>query len=124
MDQNHQDPSTGLLTESLLKIFNNSCHLPQTRKRRCKRSRGFMAGYKVWHSHVFRYDYQLDNMLVVNQTGYETCIPNEKYIEYDTGKDMIQLAYGGNYLSGTATPGDCCGGMKLTINALAPNNKD
>ncbi|KAG2322174.1 hypothetical protein Bca52824_015387 [Brassica carinata] len=73
---------------------------------------------------VFRYDYQLENMLVVNQTGYETCIPNEGYIEYDTGEDTIQLVYGGNYFIGTATPGDCCGGMKLAINALAPDNKD
>ncbi|CAF2062275.1 hypothetical protein HID58_072443 [Brassica napus] len=73
---------------------------------------------------IFRYDYQLDNMLVVNQTGYETCIPNEGYIEYNTGEDMIQLAYGGNYFIGTATPGDCWGGMKLAINALAPDNKD
>ena len=63
-------------------------------------------------------------MLVVNQTGYETCIPNEGYIEYNTGEDMIQIAYGGNYFIGTATPGDCWGGMKLAINALAPDNKD
>ncbi|CAH8386522.1 unnamed protein product [Eruca vesicaria subsp. sativa] len=49
---------------------------------------------------------------------------NEGYIENNTGEGTIQLAYGGNYFIGTAAPGDCSGGMKLAINALAPDNKD
>ncbi|CAH2066041.1 unnamed protein product [Thlaspi arvense] len=70
---------------------------------------------------VFRYDYQLVNMLVVNRTGYETCIPNEGYEEYNTGEDEIQLIYGGNYFIGTDNSVDCSAGMKLAINALSPD---
>lgn len=59
-------------------------------------------------------------MLVVDQTGYETCIPNDGATEYSSGEDKIQVAYGGNYFIGTYSPVDCSAGMKMEINALAP----
>ncbi|KAF3522970.1 hypothetical protein F2Q69_00050726 [Brassica cretica] len=73
--------------------------------------------------------------IVGNEFGWDLSIPADTWasdktfyagdiLEYNTGEDMIQLAYGGNYFIGTATPGDCWGGMKLAINALAPDNKD
>lgn len=77
MDHNHQDPSTGLLTEEFaeglqqfmsfasnqprtLETGKMYCHCPICQNRRFGTvsgvwkhlySRGFMAGYKVWYSH-------------------------------------------------------------------------
>ncbi|XP_010534192.1 PREDICTED: basic blue protein-like [Tarenaya hassleriana] len=69
---------------------------------------------------VFNYDYQRSNVYVVNQTAYETCIPNEGATLYESGHDKIQLVFGDNYFIGAYYPEDCAAGLKMAVNALAP----
>ncbi|CAN8243848.1 unnamed protein product [Cochlearia groenlandica] len=69
---------------------------------------------------VFKYDAGDANLMVVNRTGYETCIPNKGAIEYTLGEDKITLPYGLSYYIGTYFAPDCSAGMKLAIRALAP----
>lgn len=73
---------------------------------------------------MFRYNDDYANVWVVNRTGYETCIPNDGAILYDSGEDKIQLVYGGNYFIGIYNPVDCSAGMKMAINALSQELKN
>ncbi|CAH8382798.1 unnamed protein product [Eruca vesicaria subsp. sativa] len=65
----------------------------------------------------FKYDLYSSNVMVVNRTGYETCIPNENAEEHRTGDDRIQLPYGLSYYIGTADAADCSAGLKMAIKA-------
>lgn len=65
----------------------------------------------------FKYDYRTSNLMVVNRTGYETCIANENAKEYRSGDDRISLPYGLSYYIGTADPYDCSAGLKMAIRA-------
>ncbi|CAH2066045.1 unnamed protein product [Thlaspi arvense] len=69
---------------------------------------------------VFKYDYQISNLVVVSRIGYETCIPNAGSKEYESGNDRIQLPYGDSYYIGTYNEYDCANGEKMAIKALAP----
>ncbi|KAL1224074.1 Early nodulin-like protein 22 [Cardamine amara subsp. amara] len=68
----------------------------------------------------FKYDYQISNVMVVNETGYDTCKANDEAEEYSSGDDKIQLPFGYSYYIGTFIPEDCSAGLKMAINALAP----
>ncbi|CAH2066043.1 unnamed protein product [Thlaspi arvense] len=69
---------------------------------------------------VFKYDDDVSRVVVVNRTGYETCIPNAGSKEYESGNDRIQLPYGYSYYIGTYNEYDCAAGEKMAIKALAP----
>ncbi|KAF8089779.1 hypothetical protein N665_0497s0020 [Sinapis alba] len=66
---------------------------------------------------VFKYDYLTSNLMVVNRTGYETCIPNEDAKEYTSGDDRISLPYGLSYYVGTYDAADCSAGLRMAIRA-------
>ncbi|XP_021287094.1 basic blue protein-like [Herrania umbratica] len=68
----------------------------------------------------FIYDRVLFNVVVVNQTGHDTCTVNDGATEFTSGDDKIPLAFGANYFICSKEPGACAGGMKMAINATAP----
>ncbi|KAL0731233.1 hypothetical protein Bca4012_027327 [Brassica carinata] len=65
----------------------------------------------------FKYNYLTSNLVVVNRTGYETCIANENAKEYTSGDDRISLPYGLSYYIGTFDANDCSAGLKMAIRA-------
>ncbi|CAN6851671.1 unnamed protein product [Brassica oleracea] len=67
----------------------------------------------------FKYDYLTSNVMVVNRTGYETCIANEGAKEYTSGDDRISLPYGLSYYIGTYDASDCSAGLKMAIRAIS-----
>ncbi|ESQ35019.1 hypothetical protein EUTSA_v10009632mg [Eutrema salsugineum] len=69
---------------------------------------------------VFKYNNSRFNLMLVNQTGYDMCTPNDGALEFKSGEDKINLPYGGSYFIGTRNPTDCFSGMKLQVNGLAP----
>ncbi|KAH1057169.1 hypothetical protein J1N35_035234 [Gossypium stocksii] len=68
---------------------------------------------------VFTYDNQQFDVAVVNQTGHDSCTPNEGAKVLNSGNDKIQLALGANYFIDTVAD-VCAAGMKMAINATAP----
>ncbi|KAK6240585.1 Phytocyanin domain - like 10 [Theobroma cacao] len=68
----------------------------------------------------FIYDREDFNVVVVNQTGHDTCTVNDGATEFNSGDDKIPLIFGANYFICSKKEGACAVGMKMAINATAP----
>ncbi|XWS62536.1 hypothetical protein CRYUN_Cryun06bG0019800 [Craigia yunnanensis] len=79
------------------------------------RGKDFHAGDLL----VFNYDYQMYDVVVVNQTGHDSCTVNDGAKVFNSGHDQIQLAFGANYFINSVSD-VCAAGLKMAINATAP----
>lgn len=55
-------------------------------------------------------------MVVVNKSGYDSCVAPKGSKVYTSGADRITLAKGGNYFL-CGFPGHCNLGQKIAVNA-------
>ncbi|XWS55218.1 hypothetical protein CRYUN_Cryun10bG0155900 [Craigia yunnanensis] len=68
---------------------------------------------------VFKYDDQMFDVAVVNQTGHDSCTVNDGAKVYNSGNTNIHLVFGANYFIDSAVD-VCAAGLKMAINATAP----
>ncbi|XP_050211126.1 basic blue protein-like [Mercurialis annua] len=67
---------------------------------------------------VFKYDYQLYDVVVDDREGFNSCTVSGNSTTYESGNDKIQLIFGQNLFICSDSV-DCQAGMKLEINAKA-----
>ncbi|KAK8469092.1 hypothetical protein PHAVU_006G212925 [Phaseolus vulgaris] len=73
--------------------------------------------YKAGDTLLFYYNATQHNVVVVDEGGYNSCSASAGSKTYQTGHDYIQLPKGPSFFI-SSLPGQCQGGLKLSVTAL------